>query len=429
MAKHWMLVILPLVVSACAGATVPTQMRTYLSAYEASRLSSGAVLVAHGDSVLVAVGFGYADLEHQIRNSAHTRFRVGSITKSMTWAAVHHLARQGALNLEAPVARLIGAEALSSAVTVRHLLSHEGGVADWSTFPDAPAFGASRSSTEELAAWVASKPLIFAPGTDRSYSNSGYILLARVIEAAAGRPYGMYLSDVLFAPLGMTATEHVVEPVADLARGYVQGNEPTPVLNAPHVEPSIFTGSGSVVSTVGDLFMWSRSAAAQEFPWDQRMRHGERVRFMGGFVPGFGAWVEHYVDKDVSVIVLTNLNNGAIQQIVSDLGAMMLGQPHEAPERYRDREVSDGPRNAFSGSWACGGGGPEFTIRAEQERLEILWRHREPSQPLWLQSDSEIFYPQDWAKIRVRDTGDAHGLIYEGFGARPNECKALAQGG
>jgi CubicO group peptidase (beta-lactamase class C family) len=410
-------------VTACAR-TDATQVHTYLAAYDEAHLSSGAVLLARGDTVVFTEGFGYADVNARVANTAGTRFRIGSITKSMTWAAVHRLVERGMLDLDRSAAELVGSATLPSTVTVRHLLRHEGGVADWGTFPDVSQFTTRQSSLEELTEWVASQPLIFAPGTDRQYSNSGYIVLARIIETVSGRPYGTVLSEEFFQPLGMHATRHDVDAAAgDVAQGYVQGHEPTPVVEGPADHPSILVGSGSVVSTVNDLFVWSRSAAARQFPWDRRQRHGREVAFLGGFVPGYGAWVEHYEREDLTVVVLTNLNNGAIQTIVSDLGAMLLGESYEPPPRYQDRPIGSRGREAFVGSWSCGAG-VEFTIQPAGQRLEILWRHRGPVQPLWAQADTVLFYPQDWATITVRGAGEPPGLRYGVPAATPPTCTA-----
>lgn len=399
----------------CTSASIANRVRSYLAAYEESRLSSGAVLLAQGDEIVFSGGFGSADLGRGLANSAQTRFRIGSITKSMTWAATQRLAQDGKLDLDASAAKLIGTEALPLEVTVRHLLTHEGGVADWSTFEDSQQFSMRASSLEELAQWVASKPLIFTPGTNRRYSNSGYILLARVIETASGSSYGDFLAEQLFQPLGMHSTKHVVVKPAPvpMARGYVQGHQPAPIVEAPELHPSILAGSGSVISTVGDLFVWSRSAEAQQFPWDSRNRLGRPVTFMGGFVPGFGAWVEHYSNEDLTVILLTNLNNGAVQKIIPDLGAILLGEPYEPPKRFLDIPVKENLQDAFSGSWACDGG-PQFSIQTDKDsRLEMLWRHRGPGQPLWVQSDTELFYPQDWARITLGDSANVPTLSYK----------------
>ena len=411
-----------LLVGGCTIGTVPTQTGHYLSAYEESNLSSGAVLLARGDAVIFSEGFGVSNVGTGVQNTPETRFRIGSITKSMTWAAVHRLAKSGKLELDESVAELIGTSALPSKVTVRHLLNHQGGVADWGRFDDSREVSRRRSSLKDLSGWVASKPLLFDPGSDRSYSNSGYILLAQVIESVSGRSYGDFLSGELFRPLGMNATRHSVNPTtAGLATGYVQGHHPRPIVKAEDTHPSIFVGSGSVVSTVGDLFIWSRTAEAQQFPWDGRKRHGRSVTFMGGFVPGFGAWVEHYSDEDITVVFLTNLNNGAVQKIVRDLGAIMLEVPYNPAAKYLDILLDDGQSKAVSGAWLCTGG-PEFTIRPVDDRLVIHWRHSNPAQPLWAQSSTEFFYPQDWARIAVRREGDRSVLTYEGPFASPAEC-------
>lgn len=167
---------------------------------------SGAVLVARRDRVILAAVRGLADREHGRPNRLATRFRVGSMDKMFTGLAIMQLVQAGRLDLHAPLATWLPDypnAAVARTVTPHHLLTHTGGAGD--IF--GPEFDARRDSLRTLADYVAlfgARPAEFPPGTRWEYSNYGYILLGRIIEAVSGRDYYDHVRDHVFVPAGMT---------------------------------------------------------------------------------------------------------------------------------------------------------------------------------------------------------------------------------
>ena len=189
------------------GGDVVGRISRHMALHERHTGFSGMVLVARHGRPLVARAYGLADREWEAPVTARTRFRIGSITKPFTSAAILMLAERGKLALDDPVCRYVSpCPAAWGPATIRHLLSHTSGIPDFTRL-EALRGGELREQTPaELASAVAGHPLAFAPGTGWDYSNSGYLLLGMVIEKVSGRAYEDFLRDEIFVPAGMTAT-------------------------------------------------------------------------------------------------------------------------------------------------------------------------------------------------------------------------------
>jgi hypothetical protein len=162
----------------------------------------GTVLVARGDDIVLHRAYGPASRETNRPNTVDTRFHSASVGKMFTAAAVLKLAEQGKLALDDSLARWLPEypdPAAAAKITLRHLLTHTAGLADWPRQfePHASQRDAARTMTAPLAA---------EPGARMSYSNAGYVLLGAVVEAATGTSFASALDRLVFEPAGMTRT-------------------------------------------------------------------------------------------------------------------------------------------------------------------------------------------------------------------------------
>ena len=148
---------------------------------------SGSVLVARGDKVLLSKGYGLADADGGTANGPTTRFRIGSITKQFTGAAILLLQQQGRLTVRDPVCRYLATcPDAWNPITLHHLLTHTSGlpnVTDLAQFQSAR--GRPTTPAQQLD-WVGDLPLEFPPGSTFRYSNTGYLALGLVIEKVSG---------------------------------------------------------------------------------------------------------------------------------------------------------------------------------------------------------------------------------------------------
>jgi CubicO group peptidase (beta-lactamase class C family) len=198
-------------------------------------------------------GFGFADLENKVPATAQSAYRLASVTKMMTGTAIVQLAERGKLNLDGEIQTYVPYYPKQKwPVTVRQLLVHLGGGQVGSGLSKEPL------TTREVVARIARYPIELEPGTKFDYQTSGYNLLGAAIEEVSGKPFGDYLRENLFVPLGMNDTrlDSVRDLIPNRVRGYELANGQ--VRNAEFIDTSSRFGGGGLTGTVPDLLRWGR---------------------------------------------------------------------------------------------------------------------------------------------------------------------------
>lgn len=234
-------------------------------AFAARGEHSGVVLVAREGRVVYQAAFGEADRELHVANTVDTRFRIASTTKQFTAALVLRLVEEGSLRLDAPIVTYLAdyPRPQGERVTLRHLLTHTGGLPDYPRLAGFYEREAARAHTPaELLALFDTLPLAYEPGARWAYSNSDYVVLGAIVERVTGKPYAVALRERLLLPLGLaeTAFDEPLEIVERRARGYVRGD--SGLLNAPYIDASTVYAAGMLRSTAGDLLRWAEALRA-----------------------------------------------------------------------------------------------------------------------------------------------------------------------
>jgi CubicO group peptidase (beta-lactamase class C family) len=309
------------------------------------RVPGMSVAVLRGDSVLLARGYGYANVEHHVPATDSTVYPVGSVSKQFTAAGIVMLAEQGRLRLDDPITRYLPeGSAVWPSVTIRHLLTHTSGVAQ-DTMPDW-----RRDYTEaELVRSAAAQPLEFTPGDRQSYSSTGYALLGIIIHRVTGVFYGDFLRDHLFRPLGMRTgrVNSDSDIVPNRAAGYYLAGDT--LKNQDWVSPSINSTADCCLSfSVRDMAQWAiglnhgkgLSRAGQEMSWTPvRLNNGgtypygfgwnltqqrgyRRIGHSGAWL-GFQATIQRYPDFDITVVVLANLAQAKPESIALGIAGLL----------------------------------------------------------------------------------------------------------
>lgn len=227
-------------------------------AYAADGPGAAAIVVREGE-VLYRGARGMADLELGVALSPGQVFRLGSITKQFTAAAILLLAERGELALTDPIESFLpDYPTQGHTITLHHLLTHTSGVHSYTAIPGYMADGRIRAdlTTDELVDVFDDSPMDFAPGERWSYSNSGYVLLGAVIEAVADVPYCAFLQHEIFAPLDLANT-HCGED--DLVPGRVEGytERDGEWAHAAWLSMTQPHAAGALLSTVDDLARWN----------------------------------------------------------------------------------------------------------------------------------------------------------------------------
>ncbi len=218
-----------------------------------------AVLVARNGQVVFQGGFGLANIEAKVPIQPATKFRIGSISKQFTAAAVLRLSEQGKLSLSDTLATYFPDFPNGREITIRHLLTHTSGLHSYTEKPEFYGRVTNAITSSQLLAWFHDDPPDFKPGNGFHYSNSGYFVLGEIVSKVSGKSLGDYLKDSFFDPLGMKDTGIYTNsaPPPGMAQGYEFNSGKYEA--ALDWDMSWAGGAGALYSTVGDLFLWNEA--------------------------------------------------------------------------------------------------------------------------------------------------------------------------
>jgi CubicO group peptidase (beta-lactamase class C family) len=312
------------------------------------RIPGLSLAVVKGGKLLLAKGYGLANVEHNVPAKPETVYQSGSVGKQFTAAAAMLLVEEGKLRLDDKISRYLhGTPKAWKDITVRHLLTHTSGIRGYG--PRDLNFWQDYTE-KELLQKVVSLPLEFAPGEKWRYSNTGYVLLGFIIGEVSGEFYGDYLHRRVFAPLGMETTRIISE--ADIVPNRAAGYRLKwwQLKNQEWVSPSLnTTADGSLYLTVLDLAKWDAALYTERllkrasleqmwtpvkttdgkthpygFGWGLGEVRGHKVVEHGGAWQGFESHISRFVDDKLTVIVLANLAGANPRRIAHGIAGIYL---------------------------------------------------------------------------------------------------------
>ena len=311
-------------------------------------LISGSVLIARDGQILVSKGYGPANREWNIPNRPETKFRLGSVTKQFTAMGILILANQGKLKLDDTLDKFLPQFPNADKIKIHHLLNHTSGVQSYNRVKDYGQRLIREMSIQEVIDWFKEEPPVGEPGEKFVYSNSGYVLLAAIIEKISGKSYEEFLKANIFKPLGMFATgQDVFERILpNRAHGYTiyEGK----LYQAPYRNMPFTSGAGSMYSTVQDLYKWVQAVINGKlispelktkmftpgkrnygYGWFIRDAFQRKLVEHAGAINGFGAQVQIFEADKVVVIALYNFESTFQREMDRALAAIALGEKHQ----------------------------------------------------------------------------------------------------
>jgi len=298
---------------------------------------SGCVLVARNGKTILREAYGFANKRYGIRNLPDTKFNLGSCNKVFTKVAVMQLAERGRLSLDDHVSRHLPGYPASVAerVTIRQLLNHSSGLGD--IFNE--KFEETKHKLRTVDDFVdlfRDDPLSFEPGGKVQYSNAGYVLLGKIVEAVSGQDYYDYVRERVYAPAGMNDSDHyeMDEPVPNLAMGYTRMDQSGKRTDGPRRSNLFMLGlkgspAGGGYSTVDDMLRFCEALGSGKLtdPAHTRLVYLQpslaqapeqadprSFGFAGG-APGVGAAFRTYLDSGFTKVILSNYDPNSMETV------------------------------------------------------------------------------------------------------------------
>jgi CubicO group peptidase (beta-lactamase class C family) len=323
--------------------------------------AGAAVLVAQKDRIIYHKAFGMANIELNVPLRTDHVFRIGSITKQFTAAAILRLAEAGKLSLQDELTRFLPEYPThGKKITVEHLLTHTSGIKSYTDLEKWNEQEHRRDFTPaELVDYFKDEPMDFDPGTEYRYNNSGYILLGYIIEKASGKTYAEYIKEQFFEPLGMKNSWYGdTQPIIkNRASGYSQGNNAGTFANAAFLSMTQPYAAGSLLSTVEDLWIWTRALhsgkvlqpeSLKKATTSYKLTNGSSTHYgyglqlgnllgsptveHSGGIHGFLSDLVYLPKEEICVAILTNCDCEPPRELSPRIAALLTGKAWQPAE-------------------------------------------------------------------------------------------------
>jgi CubicO group peptidase (beta-lactamase class C family) len=360
-----------------------------------------AVLVAENGKILFEKGYGLADIGFGIPVSPTTKFRIGSITKQFTASAILKLQEEGKISVQDKLSKYIPDFPRGDEVTIHQLLTHTSGIQSFTNRADFLRTATVKASTEEMMDTIKAGKFDFNPGERYLYNNSGFFILGAIIEKITSKPYGEYLQETFFTPLGMknTGVHNSSVILENEATGYAIDNEAFE--KALNWDMSRAGGAGAIYSTVEDLYLWNEAVfngkvltekSIQAAFTPVTLNNGQRpegvdygygwaitkmrgLTFInhGGGLHGFLSFLTRQPEENLTLVVLTNCTpaqgNTNPEQVANMIAEYVLWKKMSKQQSFTtDTTVTAEDLKNLEGRYDYGSG-MVLTVTAEGDKL------------------------------------------------------------
>ncbi|MEJ2053604.1 MAG: serine hydrolase [Calditrichaceae bacterium] len=317
--------------------TMESKIDDLVQMYMDKNLFSGVVLYAEKGEIQYNKAFGYADHEHNIKNTINTKFNIGSLNKDFTTVIILQLCADDSLSLDKPIGNYMDglSKDVLNTVTIRQIIRHEAGFSDYGFNTEYQNNPKKFDTVDKLMELVRQENMLFKPGTNHYYSNSGFIVLGKIIENVTHQSFGEVLKERIFSPLNMNDTLYNnFDEIKNRATGYIIS------ATGKLRDASEFEGpaspAGGCYSTTGDLFkfynslkntnlllndtykqkMYTNVNEKIRMPWSKISSDESFFTAKAGGLEGFNSIVIEWLAREEVTIVLANYD----EPIAEDVG-------------------------------------------------------------------------------------------------------------
>jgi len=397
--------------------TISTSLDEYLSGQAKHYRFNGNVLVAENGKVIFQKSYGFADFATERMLNDSSVFELASVSKQFTATGILLLKDKGKLNLTDSL-RQYFPELPYSGITIWHMLTHTSGLPDYEEAMNEKWDRKKIAFNNDMIAFLAKEklPVLFAPGTKWTYSNTAYAILASIIEKVSGQTFKDYLAENIFRPLEMkhsliyNTRRSLKDTIANYAYGFVYNDS----LKKHFLPDSLvdfsfviyldgIQGDGVVNSTTGDLLKWDRAVKNHTLLKEETQKEmlkgqaiidtvknsqygygvfmekndfGNMISHSGGW-PGYTTYLARNVDKDQTFIILSN-NSSNSPALSNSLQHILAGKPVVMPYEHKEIVMDTAALDAFTGAYMAQNelklerrGAKLFRVRQDGSELEL----------------------------------------------------------
>ncbi|PQZ57072.1 MULTISPECIES: serine hydrolase [Bacillus] len=281
---------------------------------------NGTVLVTDKNNVVLRKGYGYANVQDKVLTTPSTKYRIGSITKTVVAISILQLREKGKLNIEDNVNKYIPSFPADKNITLRNLLTHTSGL------PDQGQGSVDAASRLKLVTWIGAQKLQFPAGTGWKYTDYNYMVLAYIVEKLSNKPLAEYVKENIFTPVGMHESGMGATFPGDmfLAEGYTKKDNE--LVATPRLRMNWLYGCGEMYTTVDDMKrldeaimdgkLLSKQSLSDMFTVSPARKYGFSFYIYPdyyhnhGVLAGWNTFNNFNWDKRTFVILFSNVQNG-----------------------------------------------------------------------------------------------------------------------
>jgi CubicO group peptidase (beta-lactamase class C family) len=391
-----------------------------ITAYAKLNVFNGSALVAAHGKIILEKGYGPRDVAKGTPNDSNTIFQIASVTKTFTSAVILHLVETQKLKLSDKLSRFYPDFPKGDSITVENLLTHTSGIFDY-THRDT----ASDVHTEQkMMAFLRSQPLDFSPGTDWSYSNSGYSILGFIIQKVTGMTYEQAVRQYIFQPLHMSHSGFDFEHLSgkDKATGYDDSVHET----TSYSDSSIVFAAGAIYSTVGDLYRWHEGLQRYQivgkilmdrayvpfmknygYGWIIDSVDGNRMVYHSGNIAGFSSLFARVTDGDVCIILLNNKQGTELETMARKIMDILYHRPYEIPAKKHAITLPESTLSRYVGTYTLQTHPIVFDVVLDQGKL-LARLVNGPTFPLTAEKENLFFIQDGVAKLEFVMDASGH---------------------
>lgn len=398
------LLILALTKSLSGQNTTTNKIDELITAYQELNIFNGTAFVSHNNNIVLERGYGYKNIDTKSLNDSNTIFQIASVTKPFTSTMVLKLIQLKKLSLHDKLSKFYPDFPKGNQITIQNLLTHTSGIHEYTRSDSVITHG----TEQKMINIFKSYNLDFEPGTDWSYSNSGYSILGYIIQKVTGTTYEQSVRKYIFRPAGMTNSGFDFQNLIskDKATGYSVYTDSLK-MQAPFSDSSVVFAAGSIYSTVGDLYKFYNALQSYKivnknlldkaytafshnygYGWIIDTINGNKMVYHSGGISGFSSIFIQVPADNIFITLLNNKEGTELENIGRKILKILYNQPYTIPIKKVAITLPDSILNRYVGTYELQNpnifieikfdngkllahliDGPTFELFAESEKL------------------------------------------------------------